>query len=211
MVTKTSSRAIPPASSPACNTSPTSRSFRYRSAQSKCRNPASSASPVALIVAVTSGIRVPNPSTGMWPAPWLRGILLVRKSEHSIMIWLPVRILRIQQSAYQSGRYQDAPPPPHSTRKSLRRCSSWRVSCSSPRSPTPIAAPALACPGVQSAIGRIYRAMSRAQIRGTRWITAGARQASTLTITTTTSFSRRPTKTTSTGGSAAPTSPGDRR
>ena len=59
----------PPAASPACNASPTSRSFRYRSAQSKCRNPASNASLVAVIVTAASGIRVPKPSAGIWPLP----------------------------------------------------------------------------------------------------------------------------------------------
>src|ERR1700733_454715 len=81
-----SSRAIPPAASPACKASPTSRSFRYRSAQSKCRNPASTAPLVALIVVAASAIRVPNPSAGIWPAPWLSGILVFRKSEGSSMI-----------------------------------------------------------------------------------------------------------------------------
>jgi hypothetical protein len=69
VVTKMSSRAIGPAASPACNASPTSRSFPYRSAQSKCRNPASSASLVAVIVTAGSGIKVPKPSAGIWPAP----------------------------------------------------------------------------------------------------------------------------------------------
>src|SRR5262245_65320737 len=46
---------------PACNASPTSCSLRYRSAQSKCRNPASSASLVAVMVTARSGIRVPKP------------------------------------------------------------------------------------------------------------------------------------------------------
>jgi hypothetical protein len=36
------------------------------------------------IVAAASGIRVPKPSTGIWPAPWLSGVLVVRKSDDSI-------------------------------------------------------------------------------------------------------------------------------
>ncbi len=80
-----SSRAIPPAASPTCNASPTSRSFRYRSAQSKCRNPASSASLVAVIVTAASGIRVPKPSAGIWPPP-LSGILVSRRSEDSVIV-----------------------------------------------------------------------------------------------------------------------------
>src|SRR3984957_20619969 len=78
-----SSRVTSPAASPACNASPTSRSFRYRSAQSKCRNPASSASLVAVTVTAGSGIRVPNPSAGMWLVPLLSAIFFIRKSEVS--------------------------------------------------------------------------------------------------------------------------------
>src|SRR6476660_5758013 len=84
-----SSRAIPPAASPACNDLPTSRSFPYRSAQSKCRNPASSASLVAVIVRAASGIKVPKPSAGMWPAPWLSGILVILRAEDSVMVTPP--------------------------------------------------------------------------------------------------------------------------
>jgi uncharacterized membrane protein len=41
---------------------------------------------VALIVAAASGIRVPIPSTGIWVAPWLSDILVIRKSEDPIMM-----------------------------------------------------------------------------------------------------------------------------
>ncbi len=75
----------PPAASPACNASPTSRSFRYRSAQSKCRNPAASASLVVVMVSAGSGIRVPQPSAGIWPLPLLSAILVSRRSEDPVM------------------------------------------------------------------------------------------------------------------------------
>src|ERR1700733_287297 len=80
-----SSRAIPPVLHPACNASPTSRSFRYRSAQSKCRYPISSASPVIVLVTAGSGISVPKPIAGIWPLPWVSGIFANRKSEESII------------------------------------------------------------------------------------------------------------------------------
>jgi hypothetical protein len=75
----------PPAASPACNASPTSRSFRYRSAQSKCRNPPSSASLVAVIVTPASGMRVPKPTAGRWPLWLLSGVLFIRSSEDSVI------------------------------------------------------------------------------------------------------------------------------
>src|ERR1700720_4713952 len=78
-------RAIFSAANPACKASPTSRSLRYRSAQSKCRNPASSASLVAVIVTAAAGIKVPKPSAGIWLAPWMSGILVIGRSEDSIM------------------------------------------------------------------------------------------------------------------------------
>src|SRR6201981_1935911 len=78
-------RAIPRAASPACSALPTSRSFPYRSAQSKCRNPASSASLVAVIVTAASGIKGPKPSAGIWPAPRLRGNFVIRRSEGTII------------------------------------------------------------------------------------------------------------------------------
>jgi hypothetical protein len=80
----------PPAASPSFNALPTSRSFPYRSAQSKCRNPASKASLVAEIVNAGSGINVPKPSVGIRPAPWLRAILVIRRSEDSIMATHPI-------------------------------------------------------------------------------------------------------------------------
>src|SRR6267378_4272886 len=62
--------ALDPSSGKSClQRLPTSRSFPYRSAQSKCRNPASSASLVAVIVTAASAIKVPKPSAGSWPAP----------------------------------------------------------------------------------------------------------------------------------------------
>src|SRR4029077_4811176 len=51
-----------PSSGKSCLQRPAySRSFPYRSAQSKCRNPASSASLVAVIVTAASEIKVPKP------------------------------------------------------------------------------------------------------------------------------------------------------
>jgi hypothetical protein len=48
-----------------------------------------SASLVAVIVTAASGIKVPKPSAGIWPAPWLSGILVIRRSEDSIMVTPP--------------------------------------------------------------------------------------------------------------------------
>jgi hypothetical protein len=31
-------------------------------------------------------LKVPKPSSGIWPAPWLSGILVIRRSEDSIMV-----------------------------------------------------------------------------------------------------------------------------
>jgi hypothetical protein len=42
----------------------------------------------ALLVAAGSAIMVPNPSAGIWRLKWLSGILLVRKSEDSVMCHL---------------------------------------------------------------------------------------------------------------------------
>src|SRR5436190_11028035 len=77
----TSSRAIAPVANSACNDSPTSRSFRYRSAQSKWRNPTLNAFVVALLVSAGSGIKVPKPRAGMAPIPKLRGIFAERRFE----------------------------------------------------------------------------------------------------------------------------------
>ena len=91
VVTKMFSRAMFPAADPSCNALPTSRSFRYRSAQSKWRNPASSASRVAVMVSAGSGIKVPKPSAGMRPAPWWSGIVVIRRSAGSGMSTPPHR------------------------------------------------------------------------------------------------------------------------
>src|SRR6266478_9358669 len=77
----TSSRAIAPVANSACNDSPTSRSFRYRSAQSKLRNPTFNSFVVALLVSAGSGIKVPKPRAGMAPVPKLRGIFEKRRFE----------------------------------------------------------------------------------------------------------------------------------
>jgi hypothetical protein len=50
------------------------------------------ASLVAVIVTAASGIKVPKPSASIWPAPWLSGILVIRRSEDSIIRYTSGRI-----------------------------------------------------------------------------------------------------------------------
>src|SRR5215470_5896979 len=70
---------------------PTCSSFRYRSAQSKWRNPASSADLVEFLVSVASGINVPNPIAGIVPDPPRSGNLRDLRLSDCFMIFLPVR------------------------------------------------------------------------------------------------------------------------
>jgi hypothetical protein len=62
VVTKSSSRRSVPALMESSIASPTASSFRYRFAQSRWRNPTSSAVLVASLVARRSGISVPKPT-----------------------------------------------------------------------------------------------------------------------------------------------------
>jgi hypothetical protein len=68
-----------------------------------------------VIVTAASGIKVPKPSAGIRPPPWLSGILVIRRSEDSIMVTPPSYFAsgitaRIQKSDAVAS---DWSPTPH--------------------------------------------------------------------------------------------------